>query len=232
MKHVTVETFKSELAEYKSEVTYTIRKVSHGLRIKIRSQLTESVKQIQKLTEDLFAIPEFAATIKEADESEGITGPQADGIKLVDEPEVEDTSDEQEKLVALTKAAYQATWIRATIEAIQKKNVDPVYLKECLVIVQGITYTKNDIPENFRDDEVEYEFDAASLLEYGPEELCLEIIDKIKLEFGITPVQELDLELGSISGAVEDGAKRDSGAATVGQGVSTKPEIAKSTTQS
>lgn len=225
MKHISVVTLKSELDKYKDEVTFTIRKISHGLRMKVRNQMTKAVEEIQELTENLFAIPEFAAANKAIDEDEPVSGPQAEGVKLVDN-ESEEAGTAQDQLESLTKAAYKATWIREKTEAIQKRCVDPIYLKECLVAVRGITYDRNE-------DETEaLDFDAASLLEYGPEDLCTEIIERIKLEFGITPLQVLDLESGSISGAVEDGAKNDSNVVTAGQGDSTKPEIAESTTQS
>jgi hypothetical protein len=87
-------------------------------------------------------------------------------------------------------------WGRS-IDTITAQKVDPSYLRAALVRVIGLT------------DPQDNEYNAQTLYETGPEDLCKEIVEACRKIAGFTQKEKEDFELPTTSGAAAGGPTSD-----------------------
>ncbi len=196
-KYTTVQTFTSQVEGFQ-DVTYTLRKFSHGLRAKVRTELAAALAKIRQKTEQ----------INELVESSGITEDEeapAPDLQLIipledDAPApVKATKDRKFTADQLAIIDHIAD-INREIEVITASDVDPIYLKHGLTSITGLELEGID------------KVDWKALYEHGPEDLCQEVIRNIKTMAGLLPEVKENLELPSISGAAVAGQMNDTNA--------------------
>jgi hypothetical protein len=173
------------------EVSFIIRKFSHGLRSRVRQQLAPALSKIREKTE----------RINELIEESSLDQPAAPvGIQLViplDDAGQPDQQPTPQRFTASQLAVIERiSDINNEISIITAAEVDLVYLQEGLVSITGI--------------EIEGKTPGAKLLyERGPEDLCQEIIAAIKEQAGLPSALKSNLGLPTTSGAVVDGQTSD-----------------------
>lgn len=178
----------SKLPEFEG-VKFTIVRMSHGLRAQIRLQLAKCLAAIREKSEDIERIaanitftraPEEESAIKEIDdagqEKFRPLSTREDGLTL-------------DQTIALGRVHD----LKGSIDIIMANEVDPVYLRQCLVSVEGISIKGEASPS------------SDILYKFGPELLCLEILTAIKMEMGITGQEKESLKSPTTSGAVAGG---------------------------
>lgn len=188
------------------EVSYTVRKISHGIRSKIRRQLAPTLAKIREKTEEIENL------IREGQLNESVQAQIASSgeiVPLSDDP-AEIPGPTEELPVAKTVTAKGNSFtsdqiriiekiedINNEIEIITSNDVDIVYLQHGLVSVDGLKIANNSKP------------DYKLLYESGPEPLCLEIVERVKEEAGLTMAVKENLKSPTTSGAAAGGPTTD-----------------------
>lgn len=193
-------THTSTLPEF-SEVSFTIRKMSRGIRSKIRLQLAPALAEIRDKTEvigDLIEKGQF--------EDKSASNIPDDGgvIELVEE-----IPDKPAAKMPIAGAKFTREQIKLMerigdinneIEIITANKVDIVYLQHNFVSIEGLKI------------EGHKHIDYKILYEHAPETLCEEIIARIKEQAGLSAFVKQNLELPITSGAQADGLMSDTNA--------------------
>lgn len=150
-------TIPSALPEWDG-VTFTIRRPTEGLRIRMREQLAAALEQLRE------AIGE-ARAVDESGENDA-----ASTVKLQK--------------------------ISDRIEFLQGNQIDIAHLRASLVKVEGLEI--DDAPAT-----------VESLIENGPRELYVEILQAIRKESGLSESERKNSESPITSGVQEDGRTKD-----------------------
>lgn len=187
IKHLSTIECNSELYP---GVSFRIRPFSHGLRSKVRLDL---VKPSAKIREHMKVINDLI-------EESGIEQEEAPAnpspiIEIKDAP---DQKAEKESMRSRMILLDKVEAINNEVSIITATEVDPVYLKASFVSISGIEL------EGF--DKIGWE----ELYHNAPEDLCREIINRIKAEAGLQAYQKENLELPTTSGAAVDGQIQNS----------------------
>ncbi len=193
-KHVSIEKFTSP--DY-PEVEFTLRKFSYGLRAKLRRSLSNALSLVREKSDEVDALieeGEFDAPVNDAG-ADGII--QLNNESLV-EIETAVATIKPPKKVPLFSAnqiqiVHQIQDVRNEIDIITAEEVDPAYLRVSIISIVGLEVDGKPITE------------WSDLYEFGPEDLCDQVIKKIKTLAGITVAVNENLKSPSISGAPVDG---------------------------
>lgn len=192
-KYTTVQTFTSKVEGFE-DVSYTLRKFSHGLRAKVRTELAAALAKIRQKTEQINELVESSGIT----EDEEAPAPELQLIIPLDDSPAPVKAKGDRKFTADQLAIIdQIADINREIEVITASDVDPIYLRHGLTSITGLELEGID------------KVDWKALYEHGPEDLCQEIIRNIKTMAGLLPEVKENLESPSTSGAAVDGQMND-----------------------
>lgn len=190
-------------------VSFKIRTFSHGLRSKIRLEL---VKPSNKIREYMNQINELVEESGLVEDSPAEPSPI---IEIVEKPQEDEQSSNRKKQELLEKIEF----INNESQIVTATEVDPVYLRYAFVSISGFEIEGADA------------IDWKQLYDFAPEDLCQEIIARIKAEAGIAGYQRENLELPTTSGAVAGGQMNDSIAQNANVPANIEGETANDTSQ-
>lgn len=190
INHEDILVVTSAIPEF-SGVTFTIKKISHGLRTKIRRDLAAALAKIREKSEQIESIVDDFKLSDEPEEPQ-----QLQLVELDDKGEVPAKKPGVRFNRDQTRAIQRITDINNDIEIITAGEVDPVYLRQAFISIDGFQID-GKAP------------DANTMYERGPEELCQEIIRAIKSAAGLTVAVKENLELPITSGAAAGGQMND-----------------------
>lgn len=176
------------------DVTFTIRRISYGLRGRIRRRLIKALSMIREKTDEIEHLAEEHGIDETVDKvSKGVA---ADNGIVELELDGDGTAQPRKTVTGFTalqlRVIEKIEDVSREIDIITQTESDPVYLEECLVSINGYE-VDGKVP------------DWKLLLEAGDEALCAEIIHAIKAEAGLTVKEKENLESPITSGAVADG---------------------------
>jgi hypothetical protein len=188
----------SRTSEVMPDVTFVVRRMSFGLRSKIRKRLSKVLGMIRDKSDEIEVLVErhnidqSAEQVIRTEEETGIVALPDEGAEAAVATPVRSGKFTPEQIRVIDKISD----ISHEIEIINQCESDPVYLEECFVSIQG--YQVDGAVPNWK-----------SLLDKGDEELCQEIIRAIKEEAGLTAKVSENLKSPITSGAVADGQTSD-----------------------
>lgn len=183
----------SRLPEF-SEVNFTIRRISHGIRSRIRLELSASLGKIREKTDLITELVDEGKFVEPpAFEDAQMLIPLEEGLLDSEPVPIPIKAEGRVWTKGQIKLMERISDVNNEIEIITATEVDPVYLKHGLVSFTGI------------DIEGKKPFWQA-MYEDGPEDLCQEILIAIKSQAGLTSETKENLESPSTSGAQVGGA--------------------------
>lgn len=207
---------KTSQTEGYTEVKFTIRKFSHGLRSRIRRQLAPSLAKIRELNDKITQIvDEF--NLDQSAKTALTETPLVIPLSESGKPEIADPSEGSKFSIPQMQAIEHIGDIENEIQIVTASDVDIVWLKEGLIKLEGISMGGKPV-------------DAQWLYEQGPELLCKEIVTAIKAEAGLIAEVKENLRLPSTSGAAVDGETNGTNAPGASEATGTKPETAEGIT--
>lgn len=219
---------QSALADY-PEVTFTIRRISHGIRSRIRLDLSKVLATIRDKSDEINDMIDqggFASNAPASLPTDEITTlPDDTGTIAVSEapsvgaPGTPDFTNEQRRLIEKISS------VNNDIEIITGNDVDPVYLEHGFVSMTGIDVTDEDGNPTKRP--VTWQW----LFKEGPEDLCREVLEAIKAQAGIGQTVKENLSSPSTSGAPVAGQTSDTNVPSVDPTVGTEGATVVSITQ-
>lgn len=216
MRYLATVRKDSQLPEF-TGVSFTIRKFSHGSRTKLRMELAEALHKIREITERIQLEVERNGLEKPEDDPQlELPGVRVLPDEFTEAPkakEVRQFTPEQLRIIDKLQDYSR------DIDVVNADQVDPVYLRHSLVSVDGIT------------DENGNPFTAETLYSSGPEDLCQEIVNAIKVLAGVSREEKANLELPTTSGAQVAGQMSDTNAPNAIEDTGTKLETAGDTSQ-